>query len=317
MSRMSNNLGRGYEYICLMVMENEISKVRNCIVKHNSSLIAAQKSWNTLDDIDKKMLEISAFSAVQTIFDLEPIILEPGEDELILLIQPDTKGRIGDVRDILIIREDIQWEIGLSMKHNHFAVKHSRLSANLDFGKKWFGIPCTDTYWSDINPIFSFLLEQKKLGIKWKELFDKENDVYIPLLKAFINEINRSCMIDNSVPTRMVKYLLGEFDFYKVISIDYKRMTRIQSFNLNGTLNKASKSKKASIFVPRVDVPDRIVSLDFKPNSTNTIEMYFNNGWQFNFRIHNASTKVEPSLKFDIQIIGMPATIISIDCCWH
>ena len=39
-------------------------------------------------------------------------------------------------------------------------------------------------------------------------------------------------------------------------------------------------------------------------------------GWQFNFRIHNASTKVETSLKFDIQIVGMPATIISINCSW-
>jgi hypothetical protein len=40
-------------------------------------------------------------------------------------------------------------------------------------------------------------------------------------------------------------------------------------------------------------------------------------GWQFNFRIHNASTYVEPSLKFDIQIIGMPTTIISINCSWN
>jgi len=40
-------------------------------------------------------------------------------------------------------------------------------------------------------------------------------------------------------------------------------------------------------------------------------------GWQFSFRIHNASTKVETSLKFDIQIVGMPTTIISIDCKWN
>lgn len=41
--------------------------------------------------------------------------------------------------------------------------------------------------------------------------------------------------------------------------------------------------------------------------------MYLDNGWQFSFRIHNASTKVETSLKFDIQIIGMPASIITIN----
>ena len=40
-------------------------------------------------------------------------------------------------------------------------------------------------------------------------------------------------------------------------------------------------------------------------------------GWQFTFRIHNASTLVEPSLKFDIQIVGMPTAIITINCIWE
>ena len=44
--------------------------------------------------------------------------------------------------------------------------------------------------------------------------------------------------------------------------------------------------------------------------------MYLNNGWQLSFRIHNASTKVEPSLKFDVQFIGMPVSILNIECKW-
>lgn len=36
----------------------------------------------------------------------------------------------------------------------------------------------------------------------------------------------------------MVEYLLGEFDFYKVIGIASKQMTQVQSYNLRGTLNK-------------------------------------------------------------------------------
>ena len=44
--------------------------------------------------------------------------------------------------------------------------------------------------------------------------------------------------------------------------------------------------------------------------------MYLNNGWQLSFRIHNAKTEVEPSLKFDIQFIGMPTTILTIECKW-
>lgn len=63
----------------------------------------------------------------------------------------------------------------------------------------------------------------------------------------------------------------------------------------------------------RAVLPTKIVAFDFRTNSTNTLEMYLDNGWQFSFRIHNASTKAEASLKFDIQIIGMPASIITIN----
>lgn len=54
-----------------------------------------------------------------------------------------------------------------------------------------------------------------------------------------------------------------------------------------------------------------------KPKSNNTLELYLNNGWQFSFRIHNASTLIEPSLKFDVQIMGMPTNIIVINCQWN
>ena len=146
---------------------------------------------------------------------------------------------------------------------------------------------------------------------------DKETDVYIPLLNAFIKEIKQSTQQDSSVPRKMVEYLLGEFDFYKVISIDMKKITRIQSYNLHGKLNQSTKTTSPKIKIPVVSLPTRIVSLEFKPESSNTVELYMDGGWQFNFRIHNASTKVETSLKFDIQIVGMPTTIISIDCKWN
>lgn len=317
MSNSSNNQGRAYEYICLLTLEKEINKFRKAVIEHNSSFDAAQNAWLSINEALKETLQKSANAAIHTIFDMEPLILEDGNDQLNLKIQKDSEGESGDVRDILIIRRNIQWEIGLSIKHNHFAVKHSRLSPSIDFGQKWFGVSCSDTYWDSVNPIFSFLKEQKKNGLKWSELNDKENDVYIPLLKAFIDEIMDSYQDHQDIPKKMVEYLLGEFDFYKVISVDNKKTTQIQTYNLRGTLNRPSKSQKAKISVPISALPTRIISLDFKPNSTNTVELYMDNGWQFSFRIHNASTKVETSLKFDIQIIGMPATIISINCMWN
>ena len=317
MSDNSNNQGRAYEYICLITLHKEISSIRKAEIKINSAYNAAEHAWKSMSDEFKELLTQSAKATVSTILDMEPMIIENSDDILTLHIQTDSEGKEGDVRDIVIARKDVKWEIGLSLKHNHFAVKHSRLAKSLDFGKKWFGIACSETYWNDIKPIFDYLSQQKAQNKNWNELPSKDETVYVPLLRAFIDELNRSNKIDSSVPKKMVEYLLGEFDFYKVISIDSKRLTRIQSYNLHGQLNHSSKTIKPQIHIPIACLPTRIVNLEFKPNSTNTIELYMDGGWQFSFRIHNASTKVETSLKFDIQIVGMPTTIISIDCKWY
>ena len=316
MSVQSNNQGRAYEYICLLTLNDEINQFRQSRIIENSAFFAAQNAWDSMNIEFQRVLTESAFAAVATIFDMEPLIIEQEDDDLTLMIQTDNEGQEGDVRDIVISRKDIKWEIGLSIKHNHFAVKHSRLGGGLDFGRKWFGVPCSENYWNNIKPIFDYLREEKANQTNWSDLPAKENDVYIPLLEAFIQEVKDSCLIDESVPQKMVEYLLGEFDFYKVISIDSRRITQIQTYNLHGTLNMPSKTSSPTIEVPVASLPTRIVSFDFKPNSNNTVELYMDGGWQFNFRIHNASTKVEPSLKFDIQIIGMPTTIISINCSW-
>lgn len=317
MSDHSNNQGRAYEYICLLTLYEEISAIRKTEIKINSAYHAAENAWLSMSDTFKAILTQSAKATVSTIFEMEPMIIENSDDVLTLHIQTDNEGKEGDVRDIVIARQDVKWEIGLSLKHNHFAVKHSRLAKGLDFGKKWFGIECSESYWNDIKPIFDYLSQQKAENKSWKELPSKDKTVYVPLLQAFMNELKRSNSLDSSVPKKMVEYLLGEFDFYKVISIDSKRITRIQSYNMHGQLNCSSKTIKPRIHIPLVCLPTRIVNLEFKPNSTNTVELYMDGGWQFSFRIHNASTKVETSLKFDIQIVGMPTTIITINCSWN
>ena len=317
MSSKSNDQGRAFEYITLVKLWNRIREVRDAEIEKNSSYYASEKSWNNISQKVKQNLERAAISAVETIIDLEPLILEDGDDTVNLLIQPDTQGKEGDVRDILIIRRDIQWEIGLSIKHNHFAAKHSRLAKTLDFGRKWYDVPCSESYWKDVAPVFNFLEEARTKQIAWKDLSDKENDVYIPLLNAFLEEIKRSDDAQEHVPRKMVEYLLGKYDFYKVISVDNLKITQILTFNLRGTLNKNSASKRPEYHIPVAALPTRIVWSGFKPGSKNTVEIYMDGGWQFSFRIHNASTIVEPSLKFDIQIIGMPTTIVAINSIWR
>ena len=316
MSDKSNNQGRAYEFACLHVLEEEIGKFRSAKIIKNSSYFAAERAWNTLDRQTQDIYKASSYAAVIKMFQLEPRMVERGNDPLELSMQTDAKGEDGDIRDILIVRHNIQWEIGLSLKHNHFAVKHSRLSKSLDFGKKWYGVPCSLNYWNSIKPIFDYLDVEKKQHSKFDSLPNKEKDVYIPLLKAFIGEIKEQCLVHKYIPQKLVEYLLGKYDFYKVISIDARHMTQIQSYNLHGTLSLPSQERASAIMIPIASLPTRIVHLDFVPGKSNTIELYMDGGWQFSFRIHNASTYVETSLKFDIQIVGMPTAIITINCFW-
>ena len=241
MSNQSNDKGRAYEYICLQTLFREINDIRPAEIIENSSFHAALRAWETIDIATRGTFIISAKAAVSTLFDMEPMLIENDDDCVELYIQPDTQGEVGDVRDIIIVRKDIRWEIGLSIKHNHFAVKHSRLGRNLDFGERWFGVPCSQNYWDEIRPIFMYVDQEKRADKKWSELPSKAEDVYIPLLNAFVNEIHRADSENEDIPRKMVEYLLVEVDFYKVISIDNKNVTQIQTYNLRGTLNKASK----------------------------------------------------------------------------
>ena len=165
--------------------------------------------------------------------------------------------------------------------------------------------------------IFDRLKAEKSKGSKWSSLADKESSVYIPLLQAFIDEIIRAYQTDPTMPQKMVEYLIGTNDYHKAVSHDRKHLTMVHTFNTHGTLNLPSSQKTSSISVPIVELPTELVAIKFKTGSNTTVEMYLNNGWQLSFRIHNASTKVEPSLKFDIQFIGMPITILSIECHWN
>ncbi len=316
MSKESNNLGRAYEYACIIQLKKSISIIRKAEIIENNSYFTSKRAWDNLDNIYQEKFLASANAAIEILFEAEPLILEDEDDTLELMLQRDVEGENGDVRDCVILRKGIDWEIGLSIKHNHFAVKHSRLAKSLDFGERWYGLPCSKDYWNEIKPVFEYLETEKAKKTRWRDLPNKEAIVYVPLLNAFLSEVRRSYDKHKQLPSKMIEYLFGRYDFYKVIGIDSKKVTQIQPYNLYGTLNKSSKKSKPKLIIPIMDLPTRIVSADFKPKSNTTVEIYFNKGWQLNFRLHNASTIVETSLKFDVQIKGIPADIIILECKW-
>ena len=271
MSKKSNNQGRAYEFICLHVFQEAISNIRPSKIIINSSYDAAKNAWNTLSGAEKTLYTLSAKSTIDIIFALEPNIIEVDDDILNIYIQSDSHGEVADVRDIIIQRKDIVWEIGLSIKHNHMAVKHSRLAKSLDFGDKWYGVKCSHDYWNDVKPIFDILETGKEKGLYFRDLKSKKDDVYVPLLNAFMKEVKKQVDNNKLIPRRLVEYLLSKYDFYKIISIDSKRITTIQSFNMYGTLNLPSRNIAPSLKIPIINLPTSLLYIGFKPKSKTTV----------------------------------------------
>lgn len=314
--RESNNQGRAYEYAWMQTLYKVLAELRETRIIENTNLATNRKAWSLMEEDTQETFMRSAGSAVQTLLELEPRLTENNNDELTLAFQKDKQGIKGDVRDIVIKREAIGWEVGLSIKHNHDAIKHSRLGHKLDFGQEWYGIPCSDEYWDAVRPIFDRLKQEKENGEKWSELEDKSQKIYIALLQAFMDEVQRANRKDSTMPRRMMEYLIGTADYYKIVSKDSKGATVVHTFNMYGTLNEPAKSETSKIIVPSVQLPTRLIALEFKQNSDNTVEMHLDHDWHLSFRIHSARTKVEPSLKFDVQFISMPMDVLSFECKW-
>lgn len=121
----------------------------------------------------------------------------------------------------------------------------------------------------------------------------------------------------DDVTAGLIKYLLGSNgnDYYKLIHHN-NHTARVIPYNLYGSLNQASSTRTPDTTIPNIELPTRIIELAFKDNSQTTVNLTMNNGWAISFRIHNASTTVEPSLKFDIQLVGQPSSLFFVDVAW-
>ncbi|GAA8272576.1 hypothetical protein HpKG72_08150 [Helicobacter pylori] len=310
MSDKSNNQGRAYEYAWCLALEQKLSVFKKVIVDKQNGFNVCYRAYESLEkSLQERYLE-SAKQGVLLLLDCEPLLSEvigSSQNEITLSLQKDKLGEIGDIRDILIYFD--RFCIGLSIKHNHDAVKHSRLSKDLDFGEKWLGVKVSQNYKDTIKPLFERLENAKKEGMLWRDFPNKEQEIYAPLLQAFKKEVLR---IDenekNKVPQKMVEYLLGKYDFYKAILLEREQKTKLEAYHFNNTLNRSLKNKPKRI-IPLSKLPTRMIYFDFKPKSFNTLELVLNEGWSFSLRIHNASSRVEPSLKFDIKLLSIPVSV--------
>jgi hypothetical protein len=87
-------------------------------------------------------------------------------------LQDDKEGKTGDVRDV-VAHLDKGETIGISAKNHHDAVKHSRLSDSIDFGKEWTDYPCSSAYMKKVKPVFEDLRQKREEGVLFRDIPDK------------------------------------------------------------------------------------------------------------------------------------------------
>ena len=286
----------------------------NVVLIENAAMKVAQGFYQEFPAEAQNKFDNAAFQTIDTMVKIEPKLISQSssKDALHIMLNEDSDGQSGDVRDVVFQRFHPSWEIGFSAKNNNDAVKHSRLGRTLDFGKQWVDVPCSQKYWEDIKPIFDYLEEAIHENKKWDDLgADKTNKVYRPLLKAFADEVLRIDEKNPNIPGKLIQYLIGNYPFYKVIKDDAHNMVIVKAFNINGELNKNAKNAQARYKTPKINLPTRIIEFAPKKDSDTTYNMVLDGGWEISFRIHNASTKVERSLKFDIQLLGNPPILFT------
>ncbi|MFN8436682.1 MAG: HaeIII family restriction endonuclease [Cytophagales bacterium] len=305
--------GKAFEYALLNQFLERLATVTKVLVVESDPYKTALKCFESFNESNQSQFKLVASFAVNFLLDIEPRLSNgiSNNDILQLEIVSDKEGQKGDVRDVLAIRSSQKWEIGISAKNNHRAVKHSRLSNDIDFGQKWLGFPCAFEYFDEIKPIFDNLAKLRtasKGTQKWDTLGDYHTSVYVPILNAFKKELIRLDSENQGiVAQRLVEYLIGNQDFYKVIKGNTK--VEIQAYNLHGTLNLPFDSVKPKAKVPKLKLPNRLIEVIYQENSKTTLLVTLNEGWQISFRIHNASSRIEPSLKFDINLVSAPHSL--------
>lgn len=225
-----------------------------------------------------------------------------------IAIASDSEGIGGDVRDV-IIHSPSGKSIGVSCKNNHDAFKHPRLSGTIDFVKEW-GLSsegCRGTYWNKVSPIFdrlSALRQASDKKLKFAEVANLRVDVMEPVINAFVDEIvclaNEGAESEALLCSNLVQYVIGNRDFYKVIKDDADSQIRVMGFNFNGTL----AGRRPKLPKSMVGINQQKSSVD-SGNSV-TVFIQLDLGYSFKMRLHTASSRVEASLKFDVQALGLP-----------
>lgn len=309
--------GKAIEYACLAALAAHLS-ARGAMVEMQADAPAVRtgrRRFDALAPAARSAYEAGARTGIELLAAAEPRLRSPRGVQHTLTLQIDALGAIGDVSDLLLTRAD-GWRLGILVKHNNDAAKHPRLSASLDFARGWFSSPASPAYFAGIKPVFDELATYARISSHWSALAlsdaDKAARFYRPVLAALASEIRAQMTAKPALAAEMIRYMTGRRDFYKLIVTIKAGRTELLAFNFDGELGRRADEVAAinsAIMPARLPQPTRLLTIDFKTRSLNTLVARFDQGWTLTMRLHSASSRVENSLKLDVRLTEVPTAL--------
>lgn len=187
---------------------------------------------------------------------------------------------------------------------------NNNISNSLDFGKKWYGVPCSDEYWKNVNCIIGLIESEVNKGINLRSIYSIADEFYLPILTSFIKEIQTQIKASRKVQKRLAEYLIKNYYYSKLITLGPDKSIINEKYNIYGS--KFSKINNAKVLnkTPIVKLPKTIYYIGIKPKSKTTVLMCLDNGWQVSFKIRLSCKEGKPIFNLDIHFIGIPTEIV-------
>lgn len=270
----SNDMGRSYEFaLCNQIKRNFIN-----VTLTERAEAEQERDNHHFDDLDLYTQNeyIKSAELICSNWLTDKINCQ---EEYTLDRLPDRAGVSGDVTDIRI--ESNNEQINISLKHNHDALKHPRLTRL----PSWVCKNDDDSYYSMHDLIWdrffdaAYKLNPDATLFKDITSIDADfinNNLYNPFCSFITDYLSENTHTPKAVQN-MFAFLVGTYNFYKII--DRTDHISIQDF---------------------INIPAPNSVEVFQINQSH-IGMIFDNGVELDLRLHTASSRLIRSVKFDVR----------------
>lgn len=297
---MSKSANRGYSFEYSTIVEGQ--KILNANIEPRTQTWINDKGiekYNSITSDEQQAMLDASNAIVNFLIEYEPWIQQK-ETEITYV------GTIRGSNDVSDVRfSNIQNSFGVSLKSNHDAVRHPRISPTIDIARQWLGAPTDQQYMDEIRQIIeNFFSYCSYNNITRYNQLDKnklDSILYRPVTESFALMLHRvfTKSQGSEAIAYFLGYLIGNKNFYKAKADFNNREITIEAYDITGALGTKGRLK----------MPSRCheVLVETGRNGMhNYISITFDQGWQLKMRLHNAERNIQNSLKWDVRFIGTP-----------